>query len=88
MNTHPISFAPQDLASAAKAAHRYGFVEHAFDAMRSYESAKDLLDAWASLEGLQKQLDFYFHGRPNEEPEIVTQARRAFFRGLCQELGA
>lgn len=85
---HPISFAPQVLARAAKAAHRYGFVEHAFDAMRSYEAAKDLLEAWAALVDLQMKLDFYFHGRPNEEPETVTQARRAFFRGLRQEIGA
>lgn len=84
---HPISFPPQALAQAAKAAHHYGFVEHAFDAMRSYESAKDLLDAWAALEELQKKLDFYFHGRPKEEPEIVTQARRTFFRGLREEVG-
>lgn len=84
---HPISFPPQALASTAKAAYCFGLAEQAYKLSPGYGAAKILLDAWASLEGLQKRLDFYFHGRPNEEPEIVTQARRAFFRGLRQEVG-
>lgn len=84
----PISFAPQVLARTAKAAYHYGFVERAFDDRRTYEAARDLLDAWASLNDLQEKLDFFFHGRPNEEPPIVVQARRVFFRGLREEIGA
>lgn len=83
----PVSFAPQVLARTAKAAYLYGLAERAFDAMRSYESARDLLDAWATLRDLQEKLDFYFHGRPNEEPDIVVAARRTFFRGLREEVG-
>lgn len=76
------------VARTAQAAYRYGYVERAFDERRTYESAQDLLDSWAILKELQEELDFFFHGRPNEEPTLVPVARRVFFRGLRQEVGA
>lgn len=82
----PVSFPPQDLAKAAKAAYLLGWTRKAFEASRGYTEAESLLTAWACLNELQKKLDFYFHGRPDEEPEVVTQARRVFFRGLKEQL--
>lgn len=82
-----VSFPSHILAAAAKATHCYGYCERAYDAMRSPEAALDLLNAWAPLRELQVKLDFYFFGRPLEEPDLVLAARRHYFRSLRRELG-